>query len=392
MQKALYGFLGFLVLLALLGDLLANSRPLWCRVEGQTYWPAFRAWVRPAGATYGVAAVDALAMNNSWATLWPNHAVLPPVPFSASAQYTKQLPPGSLEPGQPARFRHWLGTDERGRDVLAGTIAGARTAVWTGLLAMLVALVVGGLLGAVSGFWGDDGLRARRGAVWLTLLGVVPAWWLGFVARYRWWEVPDSGSAYAGHAAIFVCILLIFRQIGNLLSRRGWLAKPVRLPLDLVVMRVAEVFEAAPALILILAIVAVLPQRSLATVMILVGVLSWPGVARLLRAELLRIRSLEYVAAARNLGFSEGRILWRHALPNALRPMLTVCALSMASAVILEASLSFLGFGGTDLDTVTWGRMLHTARTDTALWWVWLPPGLSVCALVAALYEVSLGR
>lgn len=389
MQRLLYLFLGAFVALALFGSLLANSRPLWCEVEGQTYWPAFRHWARPGNVTYGVAAVDALETGSNWASLWPDHAVLPPVPFSASAVGEKQLQPGGVEPGKSNRFRHWLGTDERGRDVLAGLIAGTRTAAWTGLLAMLMSVLVGGTLGAVSGFWGDDSLKSRRGILWLTLAGLLPGWWLGFVTRYRWFETPDSWAAYGSSALILALTVLIFRQIGVWMSQRGWAARPIALPIDLVVMRVAEVFEAAPALLLILTIVAVLPQRSLGVVMALVGVLSWPGSARLLRAELLRIRSLEYVAAARNLGFSEGRILWRHALPNAVRPLVTVCALSMAAAVILEASLSFLGFGGTDLDTVTWGRMLHAARTDTALWWAWLPPGLCVCGLVVALYETS---
>ena len=120
----------------------------------------------------------------------------------------------------------------------------------------------------------------------------------------------------------------------------------------------------------------------------LIGVISWTGTARFIRADLLRVRELDYVTAARGLGFSEARILLRHALPNALRSTMIVFAFGVASAVILEASLSFLGFGGYTFNT-SWGTLLNSARAYPTAWWVALPPGLAICITVLALNAIG---
>jgi peptide/nickel transport system permease protein len=111
--------------------------------------------------------------------------------------------------------------------------------------------------------------------------------------------------------------------------------------------------------------------------MIIIGLLSWTGIAQFVRAELLRIRRQEYIEAAQALGFSDRRILFRHALPNALTPVLITVAFGIAGAVLLESFLSFLGIG-LAAESVTWGTMLNLARYQFNAWWLAVFPGLAI--------------
>ncbi|MCL4119183.1 UNVERIFIED_CONTAM: hypothetical protein GTU68_028825 [Idotea baltica] len=137
------------------------------------------------------------------------------------------------------------------------------------------------------------------------------------------------------------------------------------------------VFVSVPRLFLIISIVAIIRNPSLAVVMIIIGLTSWMGIARLIRGELLRVRSLEYIEAATALGFSDNRALLKHAIPNALSPVLIAIAFGIAGAILTEAFLSFIGIG-VPAETVTWGSLLNVARSYTGLWWLAVFPGFAI--------------
>lgn len=177
--------------------------------------------------------------------------------------------------------------------------------------------------------------------------------------------------------AILIGVLFICRVLLILIEKVGIGGKFITIPLDLVIMRVIEVLNSIPGFLLLLSIVGVLQKGSIFIVMAIIGLIRWTGIARFLRAELLRIRNLEYIEAARAMGFSNRRILLRHALPNALTPVLITISFGIASAVLLEAALSFLGFGVGE-DTVTWGRLLSESRRYPAAWWLALFPGAAI--------------
>ena len=207
--------------------------------------------------------------------------------------------------------RHWLGTDIQGRDILARLLFGARISLSVGLGAQLIALLVGGTLGLVSGFYG------------------------------RW--------------------------------------------VDEVVMRVADVTLAFPTLLLLIAMVAAF-QPSLSVVTLTIGIVGWAGVARLVRGQVMVVRGLEYVQAARALGGSDVRILLRHVLPAVTAPLVIVGTLGIAAAIMAESSLSFLGLG-VQPPTPSWGGMIADARDLSQLRrapWTSLAPGLTIgCAVLA---------
>ena len=142
-------------------------------------------------------------------------------------------------------------------------------------------------------------------------------------------------------------------------------------------MRLIEIVNAIPALFLLLAAVTILEKPSIISVMVIIGLLRWTTIARFIRAELLRVRSLEFIEAANAMGFSDWRIIIRHAIPNAIAPVLITIAFGVASAILIEAFLSFLGIG-LENDEITWGLLLSFARESTMSWWLAIFPGLAI--------------
>ncbi len=152
---------------------------------------------------------------------------------------------------------------------------------------------------------------------------------------------------------------------------------------DDVLMRFTEFFQTIPSFALAIVLVAVL-QPSLASIVIAIGVVSWPPVARLVRGEVLSLRSREYVQAAVTIGQSTPRIIFSQVLPNTIAPIIVMGSLMVASAILLESSLSFLGLG--DPNLMSWGYMVGAGRTRLLdAWWISFFPGIAIFLTVLAL-------
>jgi len=151
---------------------------------------------------------------------------------------------------------------------------------------------------------------------------------------------------------------------------------------DMIGMRLMEIFEAVPTLFLLLTFIAFF-DRSLYMMMVIIGVTSWPGYARFVRAEFLRLRQQEFVQAATACGLPLRSILFRHMLPNGIAPILVAASFGVASAILAEATLSFLGLGL--VDDPSWGQMLNQAvQSSTFNWWMALFPGGAIFLTVFA--------
>lgn len=157
---------------------------------------------------------------------------------------------------------------------------------------------------------------------------------------------------------------------------------------DLWISRLVEVMICFPSFFLILTIAALIEERSIFHVMLIIGLTSWTGVARLIRAEFLKNVNLEYVQAARALGIRQHRIIFRHVLPNAIAPVLVTATFGVATAILVESSLAFLGIG--DLTVASWGETLNTGRTEGKLWLV-LAPGIAIFFVVSIINLVGEG-
>jgi peptide/nickel transport system permease protein len=152
---------------------------------------------------------------------------------------------------------------------------------------------------------------------------------------------------------------------------------------DLIGMRLVEIFSAIPTMFLLLALVATF-GRNLYLMMVIIGLTGWVGDARFVRAEFLKLRNQDFVQAALAAGLPLHRVLFRHILPNALAPLLVSASFGVASAVLVESSLSFLGLGL--VDEPSWGDLLNQAVSSGGgfVWWLAVFPGLAIFLTIFA--------
>jgi peptide/nickel transport system permease protein len=162
--------------------------------------------------------------------------------------------------------------------------------------------------------------------------------------------------------------------------------------IDSTIMRLCDVVLSFPTLIIIITIASVLGP-SIYNLMLAIGLLGWPPIARLLRGQMLSLRSTEFVVGARAVGCSDRRLIFRHLLPNAMAPVLVAATFGIAYAILIEAGLSFLGLG-VQPPTPSWGNMLTDAQSLTVLEsmpWLWLPPGLMIALSVLSINFIGDG-
>lgn len=185
-----------------------------------------------------------------------------------------------------------------------------------------------------------------------------------------------SLSVGVGAVAIYVAIGTVLGAIA------GYFGKWV----DMVIMRITDVFMSFPYLMVILVLVSIMGPK-LINVILVLGLLGWPSIARLVRGSVLSIKEMDYVKAGVALGYSTPKIVFQHILPNCIAPILVNATFGIASAIIMEASLSFLGMG-VQPPTASWGNMLTEAQSITVLAsqpWLWIPPGIMILLSVLSI-------
>jgi peptide/nickel transport system permease protein len=200
-----------------------------------------------------------------------------------------------------------------------------------------------------------------------------------------------SRLIYAARVSLLVGVgaVAISVTIGTIL---GLLSGYYGGKIDMLIMRFTDVFMSFPHLMLILVVVSVVGP-SLMNIIIVIGLLFWTGVARLVRGSVLQVKQLDYVKASVVLGLKTPRILFQHILPNVMAPILVNATFGIAAAIIIEASLSFLGLG-VQPPIASWGNMLTDAQSLTVLStqpWVWVPPGLLIMITVLSVNFIGDG-
>lgn len=194
-----------------------------------------------------------------------------------------------------------------------------------------------------------------------------------------------SRIIYGGRISLSVGVLAvaIYITIGTVL---GALAGYFGGFVDGLIMRVTDTMMSLPTLLIIIVFVSV-AGPSLSSVIAVIGLLGWTGTCRLVRGQMLSLREQEFIAAAKVIGCSNGRIILRHLLPNVVSLLIVMATFGMATAILLEASLSFLGLGVRP-PTASWGGMLHDAQSPVVLSdlpWLWLAPGTMIAITVLAI-------
>lgn len=370
-------FLGFIAIFA---DFLANDKPIIMKYQDSWYSPVLKEYA----VDFGIGKWSTNLANVEWKQLDTDFAIWAPIRYLPSNQ-DRPIPyasPFSTKSKKAAKGRHWLGTANLGRDVAASMVHGTRIAFSVGLISMSIAFVIGVLLGTLAGFFGDNGIKISRIRFILNICFLPFAFFYGFMVRSFVLSEAFSVSIFNFFGQfllsliIFAGVLLIPNLLAIPLKRFKIFSQKVNLPLDIIITKFIEIVVSIPVLVLILAIIAV-AQPSLYNVMIIIGLVSWTGIARFVRAEILRIKQLEYIEAANALGFSNIRIMFKHAVPNALSPVFISLAFGIAGAILLESFLSFLGIG-VPAETITWGKLLSLSRNNSSAWWLAVFPGFAI--------------
>ena len=219
------------------------------------------------------------------------------------------------KPFLPPFGAYLFGTDSLGRDIAAGIAHGGRTSLMVGLVATIVAVSVGTLLGAFAGFY------------------------------------------------------------------RGWI--------DDALMRFTEFFQTIPTFLFAIVLVAIMsPSRG--SIVLAIAVISWPPIARLVRGQFMATREREFVQAAICLGMTDAAIIFRQILPNVLSPIIVAGSLMVATAILIEAALAFLGLG--DPNAMSWGFMIGAGRSFLRdAWWLCAIPGIAILLTVLSINLVGEG-
>lgn len=282
---------------------------------------------------------------------------------------------GSLQPHEVPRLnRYLLGTDDLGRDVFARMLQGAWVSLSVGFVAVGISVVIGIFLGGIAGYFGQHFICL----VHLIVTGLVIIG-LGFLV---------FGQIPGGLVSLFIGIThwLYYRRTLKLRppakpsGYRKLLCLNV-LMVDTLIMRLVDIMLCFPSFFLILTVVALLPA-SLYNIMIVIGLTSWMGTTRFVRAEFLSLREQDFVAAVKALGVGHFRIIFRHMIPNAIAPVLVSATIGIASAILTEAGLSFLGFG-VPPPHATWGNILSGGKGfifDAP--WLTFIPGFAILVVV----------
>lgn len=365
-KRALYSLyvVMFLAFIAIFADFIANEKPIVCTYQGKTYFPILKDYA----VKLKLGKFPPELNNVIWSDLKFDFVLRPPIPYSPSTQDILNfgfVSPFAKQDVPSIRWRHWLGTEGIGRDILSALIHGTRIAFIIGLISMSIASLIGILLGSIAGFFGDKGWKISRASLLMLIL----------FSFFGFFYAGASNSLFYG-VIIFILAIFVGFLISRVLKFIPFLAKKTTLPLDILVQRLIEILVSIPRLFLIIAVVAI-AKPSIFLVMVVIGLTSWTEIARFIRAELLKIRSLEYIEASEALGYSKWRILLKHAIPNALSPVLITIAFGIAAAILTESFLSFIGLG-IPPETLTWGKLLSLAQGGKSQLWVAIFPGFAI--------------
>jgi peptide/nickel transport system permease protein len=390
--------------IALFAPVLANEKPLYISYGGENFFPALSnmAYFK-VNSPSGSRELKAEAVD--WKNLEAGSKVFAPVCWSAGKtdllnadyrspfeeQYMRNAEGETVQ--MPLRFRHFLGTGKAGEDILAGIIYGSRSSLSTGIFAMLIALFIGAAVGSTAGYFGDYKIKFSAFTVLLIFLLLIPSWFYAFHINSKLIAEKFEKNFLLGMCTILISLFLFLLIISlpvlleKFFEEKKIFKKKIFIPVDGLFSRLIEIFISLPRLVLILTIAAIV-SPSIVAVILIIGLTSWTETARIIRAEAMKLRSADFVEASRSAGNSNIRTMTRHIIPNLIAPLSAVWFFGIASAILTESGLSFLGIG-LPPGTVSWGNMMFSARENYTAWWLVVFPGLTLFILLYYLRQVA---
>lgn len=303
-KRAYYSFL-FLIIsygISLFAPLLANNEPLLVVYQGQWFFPVLKFYTEEDfGGEYRTRINYKRLANREDFASGESYMIFPPIPYGVNEDNLESLEFG-VNPPSPPSSNHWMGTDDRGRDVFTRIFYGYRIAMTFSLLLVFVEMFFAVLIGGIQGYFG----------------GV----------------------------------------------------------LDITMQRFIEILSSIPFLYIILIMGSFL-GTGFGVLLVTYGALSWIGLSYYMRGEFLRLRNFQFVDAARALGVSTYKILFRHLLPNAITPLVTFLPFTLISSISILSALDFLGYG-IPAPNPSWGEMIGQGRERLTAYWLIGFPSLAL--------------
>jgi ABC-type dipeptide/oligopeptide/nickel transport system permease subunit len=253
-------------------------------------------------------------------------------------------------------------------------LQGSWVSLTVGFVAVGIAIIIGIFLGGIAGYYGQRHIQINQ----LIMVGFLAAGLLLIIFDLFW-----VGIVFLIFSSACYLLSFLIRKSADAKAKPAW--KRIwyfnTISIDTLIMRFVDIMLCFPSFFLILTVVALLPA-SIYNIMIIIGLTSWMGTTRFVRAEFLSLREQDFVAAARALGLNNFRIIFRHMMPNAIAPVLVSATIGIASAILTEAGLSFLGFG-VPPPHATWGNILSGGKGfifDAP--WLTFVPGFAILIVV----------
>lgn len=386
---SIYIFIGFIA------PFLAGKNPLVLIVNHKLYFPAFsnEAYISISkdGIPQRYTAID-------WRMQQATVCVLPPVPydpgqldplntnFTSPFQNQYELAADGTKKPISWRYRHWLGTTRTGQDVLSVLIHGCRTSLLIGFFATALAAIIALFTGLFAGYYGNHQLRCSNSALIAGTISTLTALFYSHqILSCFNFNSPSREILFLLLLPIlfFVSKQIIVFALQTFINKE----KHITIPADKLLTTLTSGFLALPRLVLILSLAAFW-SPSILSLILIIGLTSWAEPARVIRTEMLRLRSLPFMEQAKSYGAKDMHVLYRHALPNLSATVQVIFLTGVATAILTEAGLTFLGIG-LPFDTPSWGALLFEAKRNIQAWWLVVVPGYILFLLTRTLFVLA---
>ena len=387
--KVSYGIVFLFLITAIFADFLAYPKPFFAIYQGQVYFPILYDYL----IAFGIGHWSPALVNTDWHTLKLDFAIWTLIPYSPQDQNFTDMQLHSPLFKEAWRASHFLGTDHLGRDTLSGLIHGSRFSLFIAFISTFLSSLIGGTIGIMAGYWGDDRLKISIGTLCGAIAGILTACYYAlYIRKFAWLDALNHSliglikELIFSSVISFVCMVTGIK-IGRLLNKIPFLNKSYAFPADFILSRIIEIPLSIPIFLLLITIMGIIPAGMLSLI-IVIGLLQWMPIATLSRAEFLKLKSQYYAQSAEAMGLPPYQVIIKHLLPNAMPALSVIIAFTIAGTILTESALSFLGIGLSP-ETVTWGSMLSASRSYHSAWWLALFPGLCVFLTVLSLNYIA---
>ncbi len=356
MNRVLNILLFLFVFVGVFADFLANDKPILVKTADGYSIPVFLDKYMPKSD-------DKILLS-------------PPIKYSQhtidtqNSGYVSPLAKQNLKAGQQ---RHFLGTDQLGRDVLAGMIHGTSLALKIGVLSMLLALIIAMLFSVLPSYFGDTSFKIS--VVNLVFLVFFVFWVLYYLVNFKYFNFLFKGNL--SYAIMFFVVMFLPIILGLIIKKMNFKVRVVSLPLDSAFSLFVKIFQSLPGSFLVLVLISMFANRSIYNIIIVIAILKWPLISRYIRAEILKVKSQEFIESSKAIALSNFTIISRHILPHIMTPVFVALSFGFAGTILLESTLSFLGVG-IPSGHVSWGILLSEARHNFSAWWLAVFPGMAI--------------